>query len=44
MLHPEETDYYYFATGVDGVNHFSQDPDSFAAFLASDEYEPIIPG
>ena len=44
VLHPEDTDYYYFATGVDGENHFFKDPDSFAAFLASDQYEPIIPG
>ncbi len=37
-LSPEDTDYYYFATGVDGFNHFYSDWDEFEAFLASDEY------
>ena len=44
VLHPDETEYYYFATGVDGVNHFFHDADSFADFLNSDQFEPIIPG
>ena len=44
VLHPEDTDYYYFATGVDGVNHFFKDADSFGAFINSDEYEPITIG
>ena len=43
VLSPKETDYYYFATGVDGVNHFFHDADDFADFINSDEYEPIIP-
>lgn len=37
-LNPEDTDYYYFATGVDGFNHFFNDWDEFEEFLASDEY------
>ncbi len=44
VLNPADTDYYYFATGVDGVNHFFKDADSFQAFLNSDQYEAIIPG
>lgn len=44
VLYPEETDYYYFATGVDGVNHFFKDAASFAEFINSDQYEPINPG
>ena len=44
VLHPENTNYYYFATGVDGVNHFFQDSASFQAFINSDQYAPIIPG
>lgn len=43
VLTPKESDYYYFATGVDGVNHFFNDENDFADFLNSDEYEPIIP-
>ena len=37
-LAPNETDYYYFAYGTDGVSHFYRDFDSFSAFLNSDEY------
>ncbi len=44
VLHPADTKYYYFATGVDGLNHFFTNGDDFAAFLSSDEYEPIVPG
>ena len=44
VLHPEDTEYYYFATGVDGVNHFFEDADSFNAFINSDAYEPITIG
>ena len=44
VLEPDDTNYYYFATGVDGVNHFFKDADSFEAFLNSDQYEPILPG
>ena len=44
VLYPDETDYYYFATGVDGVNHFFKDAASFEAFVNSDQFEPINPG
>ncbi len=37
-LEPEETNYYYFAYGTDGLSHFFGDWDSFEAFLASDDY------
>lgn len=37
-LYPDDTDYYYFAFGKDGVSHFFRDFDSHAAFVASDEY------
>lgn len=37
-LYPSNTDYYYFATGKDGSNHFYQDWDSFEQFITSDEY------
>ena len=44
VLYPEETDYFYFATGVDGVNHFFTNEEDFTAFINSDQYEDIIPG
>ncbi len=44
VLHPEETNYYYFATGIDGLNHFFETEDEFNAFINSDQYEDIIPG
>lgn len=44
VLHPAETEYYYFATGVDGMNHFFTEYDSFVEFINSDAFEPIIPG
>ena len=44
VLYPDDTDYYYFATGVDGVNHFFKDAASFEEFINSDQYEPINPG
>ena len=37
-LNPDDTDFYYFATGKDGFNHFYNDWDEFEEFLASDEY------
>ncbi len=37
-LYPEDTNYYFFAYGKDGVSHFYQDWDSFEAFLASEDY------
>ena len=43
VLHPDNTKYYYFATGKDGVNHFFERPEDFDAFVNSDEYAPIIP-
>ena len=43
VLYPEETDYYYFATGVDGRNHFFETEEAFLNFLNSDEYQDIIP-
>ena len=44
VLHPDETDFYYFATGIDGVNHFFTNAEEFNAFINSDQFEPIIPG
>ena len=44
VLHPEKTNYYYFATGVDGLNHFFETEAEFNAFINSDQYEDIIPG
>ena len=43
VMFPEETNYYYFATGVDGMNHFFETEEAFLAFLNSDEYQDIIP-
>ena len=43
VLHPENTKYYYFATGKDGVNHFFEKSEDFDAFINSDDYAPIIP-
>lgn len=37
-LNPAQTDYYYFAAGVDGVSHFFEDFDTFQAFITSDQY------
>ena len=37
-LYPDDSGYYYFATGKDGLNHFYSDWDAFEEFLASDEY------
>lgn len=42
VLYPEETDYYYFATGIDGVNHFFSNADDFNAFISSDDFRPIL--
>ena len=44
VLHPEETEYYYFATGIDGINHFFAEYDAFVEFINSDQFKPIIPG
>ena len=43
VLHPEDTKYYYFATGKDGINHFFTNSSDFDDFVNSDEYAPIIP-
>lgn len=37
-LTPAEADYTYFATGVDGLNHFFNNHDDFQAFVDSDQY------
>lgn len=37
-LEPSETNYYYFAAGVDGVSHFFSDFDSHQAFITSPEF------
>ena len=37
-LNPDDTEYYYFATGTDELNHFFTNWDDFEEFLASDEY------
>lgn len=37
-LYPDDTKYYFFAYGKDGVSHFYQDWDSFEAFIASEDY------
>lgn len=43
VLYPEDTNYYYFATGVDGVNHFFETQEGFEEFINSDQYQDIIP-
>ena len=43
VLHPEETDYFYFLTGVDGKNHFFETKEEHEAFRNSDQYQDIIP-
>ena len=37
-LHPETTDYYYYALGKDGKHHFSTTLSEHNAFLASGDY------
>lgn len=39
-LYPNETDYYYFAAGKDGVNHFSKTFTEHQNFVNSDMYQP----
>lgn len=43
VLHPDETEYYYFATGIDNINHFFDNADDFNEFINSDEFQPILP-
>ena len=40
VLYPDDTNFYYFATGVDGLNHFFHEQEAFIDFLNSDQYEP----
>ncbi len=44
VLKPDDTKYYYFATGVDGLNHFFKDYNSFLEFINSDQYQSIVAG
>ena len=44
VLYPDTTEYYYFATGIDGINHFYADYEEFVEFINSDQFQPIIPG
>lgn len=39
-LRPEETSYYYFATGVEGLNHFFKTEEEFLEFINSEEFKP----
>ena len=39
-VYPNETDYYYFAAGVDGVSHFFTNLSDHNAFVNSDMYKP----
>lgn len=39
-IYPNKTDYYYFAAGTDGVNHFNKTFSEHDAFVHSDLYQP----
>lgn len=39
-LRPEETSYYYFATGVEGLNHFFSKESDFLDFINSPQFKP----
>ena len=39
-INPNKTDYYYFAAGKDGVNHFNKTFSAHDAFVHSDMYQP----
>lgn len=39
-VYPNDTDYYYFAAGKDGVSHFFQSYDEHLSFVNSDMYQP----
>ena len=39
-VYPNETDYFYFAAGKDGVNHFFKTYDEHLNFINSDMYQP----
>lgn len=40
VLNPNQTNYYYFAAGKDGVNHFFTNYNSHVNFVNSDMYQP----
>ena len=44
VLYPEDTKFYYFATGIDGLNHFFTNESDFNNFINSDQFKPINPG
>lgn len=39
-VYPNDTDYFYFAAGVDGVNHFFSSYNDHINFINSDMYQP----
>ena len=39
-VYPSDTDYYYFAAGKDGVNHFNETYQGHLNFVNSDMYQP----
>ena len=39
-IYPNDTEYYYFAAGKDGVNHFFKTYNEHLAFINSDMYQP----
>lgn len=39
-VYPNDTDYFYFAAGVDGVNHFFSSYNDHINFVNSDMYQP----
>ena len=39
-VYPNDTDYYYFAYGIDDVSHFFYDYEEHLAFVNSDMYRP----
>ena len=39
-VYPNDTDYFYFAAGVDGVNHFFSNYNDHINFVNSDMYQP----
>lgn len=39
-VYPNDTEYFYFAAGKDGVNHFFKTYDEHLAFVNSDMYQP----
>ncbi|MBQ1674579.1 MAG: endolytic transglycosylase MltG, partial [Oscillospiraceae bacterium] len=38
-VHPNDTDYYYFAAGVDGHSHFFTNVNDHFNFVNSDQYK-----